>query len=117
MSRRALNKESIKKQTVEKMQKLGVYKPEYNDVIDIYSGMCAQYRRLEEEFGTDGSFTAKTNSGDVKKSPIVGAMENLRKDILSYSDRLLLNPKANQKEAVESSSPEDEFYKELKAFE
>lgn len=95
MGRQATTKESIKKQTVKKMRELGVYKAEFDDVIDIYSGLCSEYRNLEAEFAKKGSiYTSKTNSGDLKKHPIVSSMENLRKDILMYSDRLNLNPKA-----------------------
>lgn len=98
MGRQALTKESIKKQTVSKMRKLGVYKPEFDDVIDVYAGLCSQYRRLEIDFEKKGAkYAAKTNSGDAKKAPEVSAMENLRKDILLYSDRLMINPKANLK--------------------
>lgn len=118
MARQALNKESIKKQTVKKMKELGTYKPEFDDVIDIYSGLCSEYRRLEISFYSGGQiYTAKTNSGDVKKSPIVSAMENLRKDILSYSDRLNLNPKAFFKNTTtKSSKGESKLEKALRKY-
>ncbi len=99
MGKQALIKETIKKQTVEKMRKLGTYKPEYDDVIDIFSTMLEQYRRLEIDFKKSGfKYAATTNSGDLKKSPIVSTMEHLRKDILQYSDRLCLNPKSFMKD-------------------
>lgn len=120
MGRQALNKESIKKQTVKKMQKLGVYKAEFDDVIDIYAGLCSQYRRLEIDFEKSGStYTALTNSGDAKKSPIVSSMENLRKDILLYSDRLRINPKAFMKssKAAEADTPKNKLVAALERLE
>ena len=40
-------------------------------------------------------FLLKEPDGGKKKAPIVAALESLRKDILQYSDRLCLNPRAN----------------------
>lgn len=33
------------------MQKMGTYKPEYDDVIGVYAELMEQYRRLTAEFG------------------------------------------------------------------
>lgn len=95
MPRKATTKETIKKNTIEDMKKLGVYKPEYDRVIDIYSELCEQYelytRQLKDkEFKCD-EYTA---AGGTKKSALVSTIETIRKDILAYSDRLCLNPKA-----------------------
>lgn len=113
---RAVLKESIKKNAKKQMQKIGVYKPEFDDVLDIYSELLEQYRRLTVIYKKSGyAVTAKTNSGDVKKSPVVSELENLRKDILQYSDRLCLNPKVYFKTEVEKEEEESALEKALKA--
>lgn len=103
---RAILKESIKKTTVRRMQKIGVYKAEFDDTIEIYCELLEQYRRLTALYKEGGfKVTAQTNSGNVKKSPIVSELENLRMDILQYSDRLCLNPKTYYKADVEQAAP------------
>lgn len=77
------------------MKKLATYKKEYDSIIDIYSELVEQYEILTERFVTnDYKIQEMTADGGYKKSPIVSTLESLRKDILAYSDRLLLNPKA-----------------------
>ena len=103
MPRKATNKDTIKKNTIDDMRNLGVYKPEYDRVIDIYSELCEQYERLSREFVNGGyQYSVDTAQGGEKKSPIVATLETLRKDILAYSDRLCLNPKALESVTVES---------------
>ena len=98
-------KDTIKKQTIKDMKALKIYKPEYNRIIDIYSELCEQYGKLSKEF-KDGnySYEVDTMQGGSKKSPIVATLETLRKDILAYSDRLCLNPRALETVTVESGS-------------
>jgi len=95
-------KDMIKRQTIKSMKSIGTYRPEYNTIIDIYAGLVSEYHRAIEDFEKDGRrhevFTA---AGGTKKSGIVATLENLRKDILAYSDRLCLNPKALEKITVE----------------
>lgn len=90
-----VSKLKVKKQTIKDMQALGIYKPEYNRLIDIYAELCEQYDVVSKEF-KDGnySYESDTPQGGSKKAPIVATLEALRKDILAYSDRLCLNPKA-----------------------
>lgn len=92
---RIASKETVKRATIADMKKLGVYKPEYNRLIDIYAELVAQYDKLNQDF-IDGGYKYRvyTDQGSEKKSPIVATLETLRKDILAYSDRLCLNPKS-----------------------
>lgn len=88
-------KDKIKSKTISEMKKLGVYKKEYNRVIEIYAELVAQYERLTMEFEASGYvYEVETVQGGSKKAPIVATLETLRKDILAYSDRLCLNPHA-----------------------
>lgn len=98
MARRAATRESIKRNTIKDMKNLGVYKPEFNRLIEIYSELIEQYELLQTRFiESNYSYETETMQGGAKKSPLVGTLESLRKDILAYSDRLCLNPKSLEK--------------------
>lgn len=98
MAAPATTKATIKSQTVNDMKKLGVYRSEYDRIIDIYAGLCEQYHRLMKEYDTRSGYqySTDTGAGGAKKSPLVGTIESVRRDILAYSDRLCLNPKAER---------------------
>lgn len=99
------SKARIKKITIENMKILGVYKPEYDPMIDIYSELCEQYQNLSKQFKDGGyKFSEYTAAGGTKKASIVATIEVLRKDILAYSDRLCLNPKAIETVTVEKGN-------------
>lgn len=86
---------SIKEKVVRDMQGLGTYKPEYDAIITIYSDLLAQYHDANQKFLASGcQYESETAAGGTKKSAIVATLENLRKDIVAYSDRLCLNPKS-----------------------
>jgi len=92
---RRVSKDTIKRKTIEEMKALGVYKPQFNRLIEIYAELIHQYTILSCEFEKAGyPYEAPTNQGGMKRAPIVGTLEGLRKDILAYADRLCLNPKA-----------------------
>lgn len=81
------------------MTEMGTYSKHYDDIIKIYAGLIFDYNAAREEFIENGSKVVdeyETNRGTIveRKTPIVQTMENLRKDIITYSDRLRLNPKA-----------------------
>lgn len=99
------SKVTVKKNTVENMKSLGVYKPEYDPIIEVYAEICEQYHKLTKEFKKSGykhyEFTAQ---GGTKKASIVATLESLRKDMLAYSDRLCLNPKSIETVTTETTS-------------
>ena len=95
---------AIKKATIEAMEELGTYKPQYEQLIDIYAGLVHQYQKALRDFEAGGCvYEVETGAGGTQKSPIVATLENLRKDILQYSDRLGLNPKALKSVTVEQA--------------
>jgi len=101
VARKATTKDTIRKNTISDMKSLGVYSTSYNSIIDIYSELREQYELLTKEYKKGGyKYEIETADGGGKKSPIVATLETLRKDILAYSDRLKLNPKA-----MESTKP------------
>lgn len=96
------SKETIKRATIADMKTLGVHKPQYNRLVDIYAELVFQYNTLTAEFEDGGfEYEVSTDQGGTKKAPIVATLETLRKDILAYSDRLCLNPKS-----LETVTPE-----------
>ncbi|MCM3665520.1 P27 family phage terminase small subunit [Mesobacillus subterraneus] len=95
---------SIKEKIVSDMKGLGTYKPEYDAIITIYSDLLAQYENANQKFiESNYQYETETAAGGTKKSAIVATLENLRKDIIAYSDRLCLNPKSV--ETVTTDSP------------
>lgn len=89
------------------MKTLGVYKPSYDRLIDIYAELMEQYESLTAKYKeSEYQYGEPTADGGIKKSPLVSTIENLRKDILQYSDRLCLNPKANQTNEKERPNKE-----------
>lgn len=96
MGRPVIVKDTIKAQTIAAMTAMGTYRTEYDPIIDVYADMREQYERLSREYAKEKSFrySTPTADGGEKKSPLSLTLECLRKDILAYSDRLMLNPKS-----------------------
>lgn len=107
MAAPATTKATIKKQTVAEMKKLGVYRPEYDRIVDIYAGLWEQYHRLMDEYDQNGTYaySVDTGAGGEKKSPLAATIEALRRDILAYSDRLMLNPKS-ERDGKQQAAPQ-----------
>ena len=84
--------------TKKNMKALGTYKPEFDTTISIYAGLVEQYQMLEMQF-KESNFKVeeKTGADNSKRSPIVATLENLRKDILHYSNALGLTPSGLKK--------------------
>ncbi|MDO4778476.1 MAG: P27 family phage terminase small subunit [Tissierellia bacterium] len=97
------------------LKSLGTYEKEYDDIIKIYAGLLHQYLVFEAEFEQSGykieeEYTNKAGAVNMRKTPLYTAMESLRKDIATYSDRLGLNVKSMEGITVErkkSSKLED----------
>lgn len=89
----------IRKATVKNMKSLGTYRKEFDHLINIYANMLYQYILYEEEHAANDYKVAdiyvnKAGAENLRKLPLINVMETCRKDILSYSDKLMLNPKA-----------------------
>lgn len=85
-------------QTFEKVKNdmiaLGTYKPEFDDAIEIYAHMKVQYDEVFNRWVKGGMKSQVKSSGGMKRSPVVAQLEELRKQMITYSDRLGLTPKA-----------------------
>ena len=76
------------------MEKLGTYKAEFDDAIKIYVHMKVQYDAIFQRWVKGGMKSKVKSSGGYKRSPEVAQLEELRKQMITYSDRLGLTPKA-----------------------
>ncbi len=117
MAKPISTKEGFKKKTVEYMKSLDVYRPEYEPLIDIYSGLLYEYYLADKEHQkNDYQLETNTAAGGTKKSAVISVKENLRKDIIAYSDRLCLNPKNSTveppKQEKKPSNPFAQFMKD-----
>ena len=74
------------------MQSLGVYKEEFDPMIEIFCELRAQYDLLTKKFRDGGYRYAEYTASGTKKAPIVATLEGLRKDILSYGAQLGITP-------------------------
>ncbi|MEJ6349050.1 P27 family phage terminase small subunit [Holzapfeliella sp. He02] len=99
------DKEKRRNKVIRQMKALGTYQPGYADIINVYVDLMLQYDALQSQYEASGyqvteEYTNKAGATNQRKVPILNALETLRKDIATYSDRLQLNPKANKQEVV-----------------
>lgn len=79
----------------ESMESLGTYKTEYDPLINVYVDLWEQYNVVQKRMKSNKYASSVDGAnGNPKQSYDVKQHESLRKDILAYSDRLRLNPKA-----------------------
>ena len=105
----ARQKNTIKRQVIDHMKKLGIYKKEYRVTIDVFVDMLYQYEVFTEQFEEQGcnveeAYTNKAGATNMRKTPIYGALEKMRMDISTYSNLLCLNPKSFENVTAESGS-------------
>lgn len=89
-------KSTYRQRIVSDMKSLGTYKNEFEQIIDIYADLLVQYRNTLQQYENEkreNDFYMKETG---RKPPLMLVIENLRKDIITYSDRLVLNPKSIQ---------------------
>ncbi|WP_172373537.1 P27 family phage terminase small subunit [Sporosarcina jiandibaonis] len=103
------SKRGIELKVRREMESIGVYRKEFDMIINIYAGMLHQYLWFEKEFHESEyqitePYTNKAGATNERKVPLLTAMESLRKDIASYSDRLCLSPKSLEKVVIDSDS-------------
>lgn len=110
MTRYIPQKQTIIDRTVRYMKELGTYKVQYKQVIEIYADMIYQYNVLSKQFEDSGyKVILDTEKSGGKKSPILVSLENLRKDIGTYSDRLMLNAKTYNAEIEQPKKEKSAF--------
>lgn len=106
-------RQTIIDRTVRYMKELGTYRTQYKQIIEIYADMMYQYNYLSREFERSNfAVSVDTERSGGKKSPILVSLENLRKDIGTYSDKLMLNAKTYNAE-IEKSQEEKSAFAEI----
>ena len=81
-------------QVKQAMLNLGTYKKEFDDAINMFLDIQEQYEIAWDEFKNGGMQATVECAGGVKKNPILVTIEDLRKQYVTYSDRLGLTPKS-----------------------
>ena len=89
-------KTTYKQRIISDMKSLGTYKKEFEQIIDIYADLLVQYRNTLQQYEEEKMENELYMKETGKKPPLMLVIENLRKDIITYSDRLVLNPKSIQ---------------------
>lgn len=100
------------------MKQAQVYREESMPLIDLYVDMLYHYDRAIEIFENNGckveeEFTNKVGAVNMRKTPTLSAIEKLRVDIMSCSDRLLLSPKQLKTLQIEPPKPVSTLEKAL----
>lgn len=106
-------RQTIIDRTVRYMKELGTYRTQYKQITEIYADMMYQYNYLSREFERSNfAVSVDTERSGGKKSPILVSLENLRKDIGTYSDKLMLNAKTYNAE-IEKPQEEKSAFAEI----
>lgn len=92
---------TIVDQTRKYMKAQGTYHISFSRLLSVYGDTLHQFYFLQREWEESGYKThIISGENSVKKNPLVDQLNTLRKDVISLSDRLMLNPKST---AVELS--------------
>lgn len=88
----------LKKETIKKMQALGVYREEFITFIERYCEMRTLYSELMEEWRENGckiteSYTNKAGATNERKTVLYLSIEALRKELADMESTLGLTPK------------------------
>lgn len=102
----ARKKKTIENEVIKRMKDLGVYKDEYRNTINIFVDMLHQYEILQEQFEASNykveePYTNKSKATNMRKTPLLSALEKLRMDLATYSTLLCLNPRGFSKSKQE----------------
>lgn len=108
-------KATARESIVRDMEGLGVYKKEYEGLIDMYADMVAQYNIAWEEFLAGGCATeCKTKAGGIRKTAAITTMEELRRQIGAYADRLCISPKSRKEAEKKEGSKLEKVFAEIR---
>lgn len=108
-------KRNAKRHLMKDMRTLGHYRKEYDGVIDLTADMIAQYNLAWEMFVENGcKAECVTTAGGVRKTAEVTTMEELRRQIGQYMDRLKLTPKSQAETEHKQVSALETVFAEIK---
>lgn len=81
----------------DRMRRLGVYKPEFDETIRRYRKLSDEFASLYGKYKKDGYQFETSGPQGVKKAPVVVTLESLRRDLLDLEDALGLSPRGLKK--------------------
>ena len=86
------------KETVEKMETLGVYRPEFDKIIQRYAQIRVQSDMLNEQWANGGyivteEYTNKSGATNERKTALYTIIENLRSELTELENLLGMTPK------------------------
>lgn len=117
-----VTKESIQKDIVRKMKKVGTYSPSFEMTIEAFAKLIFDYKDTVKMFERTGGnvvipHTNKSGATNIVKNPLYLAIEKMRTDLILYARELGLTPaglkKLNQELQEEKASPLDEILSKL----
>lgn len=117
-----VTKESIQKDIVRKMKKVGTYNASFEMTIEAFAKLIFDYKNTLKIFEKTGgnvviSHTNKSGATNIVKNPLYLAIEKMRTDLILYARELGLTPaglkKLNQELQEEKASPLDEILSKL----
>lgn len=77
----------------DQMRALGVYKPEFDEVIRRYRKVADEYAKIYSEYKKKSYPFVVVGPQGAKKSPVFQVLESLRRDMLAMEDALGLTPR------------------------
>lgn len=111
-----LNEKTILDQTRAVMKNQNTYNSSYNRILKLYASTMHQFLLLNKQWQDSGYETyIVTENGGVKKNPLLDQLNVLRKDVITLSDRLLLNPKTAKEIAKIEPPPKKSVFASLLA--
>ena len=81
----------------DRMRRLGVYKPEFDETIRRYRKLSDECGKIYAQYRKDGYPFEVSGPQGVKKAPVVVTLESLRRDLLDLEDALGLSPRGLKK--------------------
>lgn len=81
----------------DRMRRLGVYKPEFDETIRRYRELSDEFGKIYAQYRKDGYPFEVSGPQGVKKAPVVVTLESLRRDLLDLEDALGLSPRGLKK--------------------
>ena len=116
MAKDVLNEKTILDQTRTIMKKQNTYNSSYNRILKLYATTLHQFLLLNKQWQDDGYQTyIVTDNGGIKKNPLLDQLNVLRKDVITLSDRLMLNPKTAKEVAKIEEPPKKSVFANLLA--
>lgn len=80
-------------EVIQKMEQLGIYKPEFYETVERYVKLKKEYKTLYRKYEKSGYQCEVVTNQGTKKAPLVTTLESLRRDILATEESLGLTPR------------------------